>query len=85
MSQSGRSRFRTSPYCRGNLPLKFREFNNAGFGGVGNGKDDPKPSVVSVRFGINLLQPIVNGSAPLLWQIHLAKERSVAGVRLEVL
>jgi hypothetical protein len=34
--------------------------------------------------GINLLQPIVNGSAPLLWQIHLAKERSVAGVRLEV-
>jgi metal-responsive CopG/Arc/MetJ family transcriptional regulator len=34
---------------------------------------------------VNLLQPIVNGSAPLLWQIHLAKERSVAGVRLEVL
>jgi hypothetical protein len=38
-----------------------------------------------VREKLNLLQPIVNGSAPLLWQIHLAKERSVAGVRLEVL
>jgi hypothetical protein len=35
--------------------------------------------------GINLLQPIYYGSAPLLWQIHLAQERSVAGVRLEVL
>jgi metal-responsive CopG/Arc/MetJ family transcriptional regulator len=38
-----------------------------------------------VREKLNLLQSIVNGSAPLLWQIHLAKERSVAGVRLEVL
>jgi hypothetical protein len=49
----------------------------------------PRPRIGSCRpeplCGINLLQPMVNGPAPLLWQIHLAKERSVAGVRLEVL